>query len=249
MSYYKTIDGVKYDKSLLDHADTLIKGQGDGRISQNDIQELAKAAWDGQSITDIERATFHYITENYRLTADAKNWIAEQPLVIFDDKRFLRNAHRSLAEFGVDFMELRINPRVVEQMTYSLHNRVPFFEGLRQAVHIFLIDKKRDAPWYEVENIVDHFLGIGMDDLKDSDKWSGVVTGLLKERMNSGYLELLPIWEDLPEEERDELQIPDIDVSSTENWIFFLGIRTDDHQFFAIVDRKGEKPAYTYGYN
>ena len=38
-SYYKMIDGVNYDRSLLLLADNLVKGQGDGRISENDMKK------------------------------------------------------------------------------------------------------------------------------------------------------------------------------------------------------------------
>ena len=36
MSYYKTIRGVKYDRELIETADELITGVGDGRISKDD---------------------------------------------------------------------------------------------------------------------------------------------------------------------------------------------------------------------
>jgi len=35
-SYYKEINGVKYDKAMLEAADKSIEGKGDGRISLED---------------------------------------------------------------------------------------------------------------------------------------------------------------------------------------------------------------------
>ena len=35
-SYYKTIQGIRYDRALLEAADERISGQGDGRISEKD---------------------------------------------------------------------------------------------------------------------------------------------------------------------------------------------------------------------
>jgi len=36
----------------------------------------------------------------------------------------------------------------------------------------------------------------------------------------------------------------------SDNWIFFLSIPSySDHLFWAIVDRRGEVPSYTYGFN
>ena len=68
MGYYKTIDGEKYDGELIELADKLTTGAGDGRISKADAGELLEAVKDGASYTDIEKATIKYIRENYNWT-------------------------------------------------------------------------------------------------------------------------------------------------------------------------------------
>lgn len=249
MSYYKTIDGEKYEKSLLDLANELSKGRGDGRISEDDLKQLTKAVLDGAEITAIERKTLKYILKNFQFTEKAKNWYWEYTPVIADDRRFRSRMYRLLDDYRIDYTELKIDPRVVENMNQTLASRISFFKALQLAVELFLSDNNRNSPLYEVDNIVSEYLGISPNDLKEVTKWPGVVLGLLKERINEGYIELLPVWEDMTEEERGDLQIPDIDVSAKDSWIFYLGIRTDDHQFFAIVDRQGEKAPYIYGYN
>lgn len=40
MSNYKTIDGIRYEKELLDTAEALTAGAGDGRISFEDAKAL-----------------------------------------------------------------------------------------------------------------------------------------------------------------------------------------------------------------
>ena len=74
MSYYKMIDGVNYEKALLDLADELSQGQGDGRIAVADLQQISKAVCDGGTLTDTERLTYAYILENYTLTEAAQAW-------------------------------------------------------------------------------------------------------------------------------------------------------------------------------
>lgn len=74
MGYYKTIDGEKYDGELIDLADKLTAGAGDGRISKADASELLEAVKDGASYTDIEKATIKYIRENYNWTDAADEW-------------------------------------------------------------------------------------------------------------------------------------------------------------------------------
>lgn len=71
MSYYKSIEGVKYDSSLLDKAEALTEGRGDGRISEKDAEALYNDAMDGGKITRIERRTLEYILLNYKCTDSA----------------------------------------------------------------------------------------------------------------------------------------------------------------------------------
>lgn len=74
MGYYKTIDGEKYDGELIELADKLTAGAGDGRISKADAGELLEAVKDGANYTDIEKATIKYIRENYNWTDAADEW-------------------------------------------------------------------------------------------------------------------------------------------------------------------------------
>jgi hypothetical protein len=74
MTYYKTIDGVKYDKELLELADKLIAGAGDGRLSQDDAKKLLKGVKDGNVYTDVEKDTLAYLRDNYNWTDAADEW-------------------------------------------------------------------------------------------------------------------------------------------------------------------------------
>ena len=71
-SYYQQINGVKYDRSLLLLAENLVKGQGDGRISEEDMKKLVKNALDNQLITSCEKSTLIYIVDNFNVTEKAK---------------------------------------------------------------------------------------------------------------------------------------------------------------------------------
>ena len=75
-SYYKTIQGVRYDRSLLEAAEERISGQGDGRISEMDAEEIVELSKDGKGITETELRTLKYISENYHFTPKAAVWFA-----------------------------------------------------------------------------------------------------------------------------------------------------------------------------
>ena len=74
-SYYQQIDNIKYDRSLLLLADNLVKGQGDGRISDTDMKKLVESAWDNNTITDYEKNTLFYISKNYNTTNKALEYL------------------------------------------------------------------------------------------------------------------------------------------------------------------------------
>jgi hypothetical protein len=71
INYYKVIDGLNFDAGLLNMADDLIKGQGDGRISIDDSNKLLTKIFDGGTITKVECRTILYILKNYKLTNEA----------------------------------------------------------------------------------------------------------------------------------------------------------------------------------
>ncbi len=74
MGYYKTIDGVKYDADLIEAAEKAVAGQGDGKISFEDAQILLEKVKDGDTYTDVEKATMAYIRENFKWTEKADEW-------------------------------------------------------------------------------------------------------------------------------------------------------------------------------
>lgn len=74
-SYYQVIEGERYDRSLLLLSDNLVKGQGDGRISEDDMKKLVKSALDGNKITDCEKKTLKFISNQYNTTDNAKLYL------------------------------------------------------------------------------------------------------------------------------------------------------------------------------
>ena len=75
-NYYKIIQGVRYDRALLEVAEDRIHGQGDGRISKKDAEEIVESSKDGGRITETELRTLKYISENYHFTSKAAAWFA-----------------------------------------------------------------------------------------------------------------------------------------------------------------------------
>jgi len=73
-SYYKEINGKKYDREMIEIADRATQGKGDGRISVDDAKKLIEAVKDGGRYTEVEKETMAYIRENYKFTDEADAW-------------------------------------------------------------------------------------------------------------------------------------------------------------------------------
>jgi chromosome segregation ATPase len=71
ISYYKQIDGKRYKAATLKMADESVSGQGDGRISKEDAEQIFATISDGKSYTQVEKDTMHYLRENYNWTEGA----------------------------------------------------------------------------------------------------------------------------------------------------------------------------------
>ena len=72
---YQSIDGVKYEKELLDLAKKHTTGKGEGKLSKDEVADLFRSANDGQGVTETEKRTLEYIRKNYVFTdAAAKDF-------------------------------------------------------------------------------------------------------------------------------------------------------------------------------
>ncbi|GGO79354.1 hypothetical protein GCM10011348_13420 [Marinobacterium nitratireducens] len=65
---YETIDGSKYEKELLDLARKHTTGQGEEKLSKDEVADLFKSARDGTSVTEIEKNTLAYIRQTFTFT-------------------------------------------------------------------------------------------------------------------------------------------------------------------------------------
>ena len=77
-SYYKVIDGKKFDREMMEIAEKATAGQGDGRISLDDAKKLIEAVKDGGRYTDVEKDTMAHIRDNYKFTDEADAWFRDE---------------------------------------------------------------------------------------------------------------------------------------------------------------------------
>ena len=68
---YETINGVTYEKELLDLARKHTTGRGEGKLSIDEVAALFSSAADGRGVTDTEKSTLAYIRSHFPFTEAA----------------------------------------------------------------------------------------------------------------------------------------------------------------------------------
>merc|ERR1712156_849099 len=75
-AHYKTIDGVKYDKALLEAAE---KYAADGQVSSEEAHKLVQMAHNnGRHVTGREKETFEYALKAFKFTDKAKTYLQRE---------------------------------------------------------------------------------------------------------------------------------------------------------------------------
>ena len=78
MSYYKVIEGVKYDRKILETADDLIVNHSSPFITLPVVQQIWPLANDDQGITPSEKRSLYYLLSAYQWEQDAEQWLRTQ---------------------------------------------------------------------------------------------------------------------------------------------------------------------------
>mgnify|MGYP006293678315 FL=1 len=77
ISYYRIIDGKRYDRRMLRVADEAV-GKEDGQIGMDSARKLFRIVTEGNRITRLEKDTLNYIKDNYRFSAEAMAWLFQR---------------------------------------------------------------------------------------------------------------------------------------------------------------------------
>ena len=72
MSYYKVMNGIKYERSSIEMATAVIEKRGDKPIPVVEAKEIANSLSDGQGVTKIEFRTAFKILADFKFTKEAQ---------------------------------------------------------------------------------------------------------------------------------------------------------------------------------
>ena len=240
-SFYKIIDGLKYDRAILEKADELTSGRGDGRISLEDAQLLLPKFSDMGDIRIEEERTYQYLLEKYSWTDKARTWFESNYLPISDELINVNLINYIVRrQFELTRMGIEIDMGEVRRQTLWLRNKIELDLALRSALDNFINSTEQNTLGFFAMQV------FGLD--SDSSNWKEEVAQKVLELMDTGKLQLLPDEHQVVEDER-LYDLPPNGEKIEENWIFlFQTDELSDNLFYAIVPRDGEQ-AYNYGFN
>lgn len=236
-SYYRYIDGLAYDRQLLEKAESLISGAGDGRISEVDIQALYDEAMDAGKLTNVEKRTLHYIAEHFRLTEKALQWLQENLPFSNDFEAGIRSIIQD--ELGFPGMRWVIDAEEVSRQS-AFDNQQSFETALKEAVLAILNEAESSTSLRDV---------IYMETGADLEDVAGMKL-LAREWMDEGILYFIPLdWENQAEQGTFSFEMPFYEPDLNEFWVFGLEIPSrTQYLFTASVRRNGFEQSFSAGH-
>jgi hypothetical protein len=237
MSYYKIIRGIAYERSLLLSADALLKGRGDGRISEADMQQLYAQAQDGGRITPVEARTLQYIADTYNSTEAARRWLAEQPKEPKPETSVIEQVIRK--RLGLKGLQWDISEEELRRQE-ALDSQQTFEEALFEGISAILFNSESSTS---LRDIVSLETGVEFEDLAE-------VRAIMKEWVNDGKIFLVPL--DYPSQsEAGKLSyfLPLFAGALHEHWTFILEIPSrTSYKFVAQVRRQDFSNSFSFGF-
>lgn len=240
MAYYITLGGIDYDRKLVEKAQYLANGKGDGRISVEDIQTLYRAAQDAGKITEVEERTLWYVLYNFNATQAAMNWL-RKIFPDFTDGQGLEAQIEKLIRQDLQLPNLKWiiqEAEVKRQETPGAQQT--FLEALKLGIEAHLYEAESSTS---LRDII--YLETGSD-LEDFE----TIKAKTREWLDEGTLYLIPLnYPSLMAEGTFTFPIPDDIWSIQEFWLFGLDIPTRTQwKFMALVRRQMYEQYFSFGY-
>lgn len=244
MSFYKIIDGQRYDRKVLELAEELIQGRGDGRISRDDASQLLESVQDGRGITDTETRSLFYILDNFNFTDSARGWLSDKLSIDAPIELPARISNIIEDEYDIQRLVFEYSLEEIEAQEALPHNKVSFIAALRAAINTLLLDgDDAESPRSIIINVYELFPG-------EVDRADERIQSRLREHLIDADLQLLPNIDWTDRDQDFDFNPPENGESAADNWVFALYIPTlSDHLYWIIIDRAGTASPYIYGFN
>lgn len=237
MQQYRTIDGVLYERKLLDAADKMMSVDQKNGISLRETKWLYVIALDHGFVTEIERRTLEHILTNYKIHPDAETWLSDRIEQETPMQRGIKRTIREAAEFPNLSWEIADSEVDAQQ---AINGNVPLLNALFEVLHSFLHQMESS---YSPRDILSEEMGL---DLEDRD----LITDYLREKIDSGTIYLFPRDYKLAiSKEEFPFQLQDFTNEFKAYWMF--GLKMPDlpnYEFTGYVSRDDLHDTYNEGW-
>ncbi len=241
-SYYKVIDGLKYDRSILDKAEELTQGRGDGRISYEDAQFLWPLFGDAGDLRIEEERTLDYLLKHYSWTEKAQSWFLPQIEAISKESDAIGRASAILRdEFALEHLGLDIDRSVLRRQSVEYANAIDFPGALIRALNSLLHDIRKGSLAYTTVNVFE--LHPEVPTTVDNR-----LEVRIRQLLSNGVLILLEDESDLAEDDRN-YDLPPNGESFADFWLFGLTVADLSDLFFWVAVKRDGSEVYNYGAN
>ncbi|MEM6633577.1 MAG: hypothetical protein AAF694_28145, partial [Bacteroidota bacterium] len=200
MSYYKIIDGIRYERILLEKAETFQQVHPTNQIDLEAMQQLYAHAKDSRRVTETEQRTLYYIYDYFDTHPEAKAWLDAQDFDFstwdIQTKRVLYDRY-DLYNIKWEFPE---DEMIRQEALRGKDSPINFELALSHAIHSFIYDPGRGE--LGIRELVDYrFLDL------EGPQW---ITEAVRSFVNRGTLYLIPLdrstWTEF------EFELPFIDL-------------------------------------
>lgn len=237
MQQYRTVNGVLYEKKLLEAADKMIGVRAKNGISLREAKRLYVIALDHGFVTEIERRTLEYILTNYKLDVDAIAWLSTR---IGQETPMQRAIKRTIRE-ALDYPNLawEIADSEVEAQQ-AMNGEVPFLNALFEVLHSFLNQMESS---YSPRDILSEEMGLDLEDRE-------LISEYLREKIDTGTIYLFPRdYKVAISNGEFPFQAQDFTNEFKEYWMFGLKMEgLPNYEFTGYVNREDAYDTYNEGW-
>lgn len=260
MSHYKVIEGIRYDRKILETVDKKIVKDAHPFITLQLAQEILPLTKDEREITPTEKRSFYYLLSTYQWENEAEQWLRtqlEEPLQESLDESVNRIVVR---QFGLKGLQLDLGEEEIQAQHKLVEMGLPFSKALEKAVRFLADGKFSPTPFLTPREAIRNIYQLWEEDEKTRQQLNEKLHSLLNHGSRVKLLPWLPemdAMEDPNEREEylatlsDEVDIiyPTEMESVKDYWIFYLTIEKLSYFGWILIDRESIVAPYIYGDN
>lgn len=231
MSFFQTIRGERYDRTLLTQLEAFLQEEESGELTETEAGELLEALQDGETLTETDLKTLQYVLDHFPLNKAAHELISERLRSWKPGPLAARLKKAVRLDFGLTHLDLSFSDEELELLNSSHADGMNFEEAVREILFSWLTQGLHPlSPYAVIMNYYELYPGEVLG-------WEENLFGYLRAHFNEATLDL-PRREDWTAHQLN----PD----------HYWGLRLRLHQlprfaFFGFVARDGRQSPFSLG--